>query len=454
MDDLFESFSEPNEQEDKDIFSVSRLNFEVRSLLELSLPSIWIEGEISNLAQPKSGHLYFTLKDEKSQVRCVMFRGQNLRLSFKPENGQQVLLRASLGVYEARGDFQLNVQQMQEYGDGLLRRQFEELKNTLQQQGWFADEHKKPLPELPSTIGVISSASGAAIHDILSTLRLRFPAISVIIYPVVVQGRQAAKEIASAIKMANHRAECEVLIVGRGGGSLEDLAAFNERLVAQAIYESNIVVVSAVGHESDISIADLVADYRAATPTAAAQILSPEQAIYRSQINKFERQLKVQVNNMLRLKQALLGTLSGKLPKPANMLSQFAQRTDELEQRLNTSISYLSSRLQSKLTNLSIRLKLNHPATQLAQNQQAIANLKLRLSRVVKQSHIQHRLRLQSAARNLNALSPLAVLGRGYSIVQDQAGKIIKSSQLVKPGDTIDVRLAEGKLQAYVKKAS
>jgi len=448
MPDLLDN----GEANPKDIFSVSRLNFEARALLELSFPRIWIEGEISNLAKPKSGHLYFSLKDAKSQVRCTMFRSQNLKLGFAPKNGQQVLINATVGLYEVRGEFQLNVLKMQEYGAGLLQHKFDELKSKLQKQGWFADELKKPLPAIPETIGVISSGFGAAIHDILTTLRLRFPSIPVIIYPTAVQGMESAQEITSAIKIANQRAECDVLIVGRGGGSLEDLWAFNELQVATAIYESELPIVSAVGHESDITIADLVADKRAATPTAAAQLLSPDQTIYFSSIKKLNRQLLLQTKQLLQLKNTKLEHLKGKLRSPLLVLSQFAQRTDELEARLNTNIKHRLKFLFTNLAGLGIRLKLNHPARQLEQNQKRLAFLHSRLHKNFKQTLKYIDLRLQALDKNLNAVNPLNVLARGYAIVKNQDGTIIKSGAAVRKNTKINVRLHDGELEAKVIK--
>ena len=262
---------------DREVYTVSQLNQAAKNLLEGSFPLIWISGEISNLSQPSSGHMYLTLKDEAAQVRCAMFRFRNSLLSFAPKNGMQVLARAKVSLYEGRGEFQLIIEHMEEAGDGLLRRKFDELKHRLAALGLFNHEHKKPLPALPQCIGVVTSATGAAIRDIISVLKRRMPAIPIMIYPAAVQGSEAAGQIVKAINLANQRQECDVLIVGRGSGSLEDLWPFNEEIVAHAIFNSEIPIISAVGHEIDYTIADFVADVRAATPSAAAELISPHQ---------------------------------------------------------------------------------------------------------------------------------------------------------------------------------
>ncbi|HET8701334.1 MAG TPA: exodeoxyribonuclease VII large subunit, partial [Nitrococcus sp.] len=255
----------------RDVYTVSRLNQEVRLLLEQALPLLWVEGEISNLSQPRSGHLYFTLKDEAAQVRCAMFRNRGLYLRFQPKESLHVLVRARISLYAPRGDFQLIVEHMESAGDGALRRAFEALKSRLAKEGLFAAEHKRPLPALPRRLGIITSPSGAALHDVLTVLRRRFPAIRVLVYPVTVQGAQAPREIAAMIRLAAHRREVDALLLTRGGGSLEDLWAFNDEAVARAVYDCTLPIVSAVGHEIDTTIADLVADQRAPTPSAAAE---------------------------------------------------------------------------------------------------------------------------------------------------------------------------------------
>jgi len=262
---------------DRDVYTVSRLNQTARQLLEQGLPRIWLEGELSNLSRPSSGHLYFTLKDSRAQIRGAMFRNRNQLLRFRPQEGMQMLVRCRISLYEPRGDYQLIAESMEEAGDGALQRAFEELKRKLDLEGLLRAEHKQPLPLLPRRIGVVTSPSGAAIRDVLSVLKRRFPAIPVMVYPVPVQGKEAGREIAAMLHRAGERRECDVLILTRGGGSLEDLWAFNEEVVARAIHDCPVPVISAVGHEVDFTIADFVADQRAPTPSAAAELASPDQ---------------------------------------------------------------------------------------------------------------------------------------------------------------------------------
>lgn len=282
-----------------EIFTVSELNRTARELLEDNFSLIWIEGEISNLACPSSGHIYFSLKDARAQVRCAMFRGRNQRLDFKPQDGQQLLARGRVSLYEGRGEFQIIIEYMEEAGDGKLRREFELLKQRLDKEGLFAESHKKTIPELPQSIGVVTSATGAAIRDIVSVLKRRFPSIPIVIYPTQVQGEMAAGQIVQAIHTANKRAECDVLIVARGGGSLEDLWPFNEEPVARAIYASHIPIVSGVGHEVDFTIADFVADRRVATPSAAAEIVSPNRQDWRTRISHLQQRISEQITKLI-----------------------------------------------------------------------------------------------------------------------------------------------------------
>ena len=284
---------------ERDIFSVSRLVRETRSVLESSFPLLWIEGEISNFSRPASGHMYFSLKDEAAQVRCAMFRGKNIHLRFKPENGMHVLVRVRPTLYETRGDFQLLIEHMEEAGLGALQRAFEELKTRLGKEGLFDTRSKQSIPVLPKQIGVITSPTGAAIRDILSVLKRRFPAIPVLIYPTAVQGENAATEIASMIKLADQRKECDVLVLARGGGSIEDLWAFNEEVVARAIHACETPLIAAIGHEVDFTIADFVADQRAPTPSAAAELITPDQHDFRQRLNKQFDRLNQQLNHQI-----------------------------------------------------------------------------------------------------------------------------------------------------------
>jgi exodeoxyribonuclease VII large subunit len=393
---------------ERDVWTVSRLNREVRLLVETGLPALWIEGEVSNLARPASGHLYFSLKDEGAQVRCALWRSSALKLSFAPRNGMQLLVRGRVSVYEPRGEYQLIVEYAEEAGEGALRRRFEALKARLREEGLFDEAAKRPLPSLPRRIGVITSPSGAAIRDILHILRRRFPAVPVVIYPVPVQGEGAAAKIAAALALASERAECDVLILARGGGSLEDLWSFNEEIVARAIRASAIPVISGVGHEVDFTIADFAADRRAPTPSGAAEIAVPDAAEWLTRLNKDAGRLRNAIARRLGLKAERLAWQVRRLAvaHPGNRLRQHGQRLDELELRLGRGIGALLER---------------------------------------------SRARADAAARMLHTVSPLATLDRGYAIVTRAAdGQILRSAGQVGPGDGIDVRLAEGGLSARV----
>ncbi len=392
---------------EREIYSVSQLNREVSTLLNKNFPLLWIDGEISNLSQPSSGHMYFTLKDDKAQVRCAMFRGRNRSLSFKPQNGSQVLAFAKLGLYETRGDFQIIVELLEESGDGALRRRFEELKQRLHAEGLFAEEHKRPIPTWPKTIGAVTSATGAAIRDILSVTQRRFPGIPIIIYPASVQGAQAAGEIAKAIQTANQRNECDVLLVTRGGGSLEDLWPFNEEIVARAIHASEIPIVSAVGHEIDTTISDYVADKRAATPSAAAELVCPNQDVYIKQIQQLQQRAMKAIQAVLRHYQQQLQWLQRSIRHPRQQLQQQAQQIDYLERQLMQTMQYKLERHQQRLQQLNVKLQ---------------------------------------------ALSPHATLSRGYAIVADSAtGKLIKDIAQVTVDKQITTTLHDGKFKSTVQ---
>jgi exodeoxyribonuclease VII large subunit len=394
--------------ENAEVLSVSALNREVRQLIEEGLGRVWVEGEISNLARPSSGHIYFSLKDEKAQVRCAMFRQANRRLGFAPSDGLQVLVRAQAGLYEARGDYQLIVEHMEEAGEGALRRRFEQLKAKLAEEGLFDAERKRELPEIPERIGVITSPTGAALRDVLISLRRRFPAAEVLIYPTSVQGEKAAPEIVAALERAAKRAECDLLILTRGGGSLEDLWPFNEEIVARAVAVVEIPIIVGVGHETDFTIAEFVADLRAPTPSQAAELAVPEQRDY------LER---------------LLGV--------AEMLSRALRRLLRDEQR--------------RLDALEHRLARAHPGMTLRVQRQRVQEIEGRLRRALKEAVTSTTARLKLIERSLDALSPLATLERGYAIVTRQSdGELVTRSRAVEKGSEIDIRLAEGGLTATV----
>ncbi|MBD3671268.1 MAG: exodeoxyribonuclease VII large subunit [Gammaproteobacteria bacterium] len=438
-------------QSQRSVLSVSELNRETKRLLESSFPLVWVEGELSNITHARSGHLYFTLKDRDAAVQAAMFRNRNIHLDFTPEEGMQVLVRAKVSLYEPRGNFQLIAEHMEEAGAGALQRAYEALKKKLAEQGLFEAAHKQALPRTPQRIGVVTSPTGAAIRDILTVLKRRFPAIEVVLYPVQVQGETAAAQIARAIGLANRRAECDVLIVGRGGGSLEDLWAFNEEIVARAIYESNLPVVSAVGHEIDFTIADFVADLRAPTPSAAAETLSPDGAELLRKLTTLQGRLGAAMTGTLRRHEDRLHHLGKRLRHPGQRLQELAQRIDELESRLHRNQELSLQRANTRLEHLSHRLRQNSPALHIGRQQERVIQLHARLHKAMHYGSESRNRRLQSLVRALDAVSPLAVLARGFAIIRDgEDGKIIKDSSTVSAGDTIEAKLHKGRLQCTV----
>jgi exodeoxyribonuclease VII large subunit len=438
---------------ERDVYSVSRLNQEARLLLEQGFPRIWLEGELSNVSRPSSGHLYFTLKDARAQIRAAMFRSRNQAIRFRPEEGLQVLVRGRISLYEPRGDYQLIVDQMEEAGDGALRRAFEELKRKLDAEGLFDAACKQPLPALPSRIGIITSPSGAAVRDVISVLRRRFPAIPVLIYPVPVQGKEAGGEIANAIRLASRRADCEVLILTRGGGSLEDLWPFNEEGVARAIHDCRVPLVSAVGHEIDFTIADFVADRRAATPSAAAELVTPDQLEWLARLTQLSARLENRLRQMLSDDQRRLAWLEQRLQQlhPGQYLRQQAQRLDELEQRARLLIEIKFNKLQHNLKELNAKLQHHSPAQLMGRLQLQQDLLAQRLGTAVQGLLAEKRRRLELACRSLDTISPLATLQRGYAIVSRlPERRILRQATSVKAGDRVEARLAEGTLVCTV----
>ena len=403
--------------------SVSQLNRQARTLLESHFDFVWVEGEISNFAAPGSGHWYFSLKDGSAQVRCAMFRTRNQRVKFKPENGDAIRLRCRVSLYEGRGEFQLIVEHLEHAGAGALQAAFERLKERLLAEGLFNPEHKKPLPQSVSQLGVITSPTGAAIHDILTVLRRRCPAIAVSVLPVAVQGDGAAAEIVAAIESANrwHREgkiHLDALIVGRGGGSLEDLWAFNEEIVARAIAASELPIVSAVGHEVDFSIADMVADHRAATPSAAAELLSPDQREWQQRLTQIEANLVRLIKRKLSDAATELEHLRKRLKHPGAQLREQAQRLDDLEQRLIQAQKNLLQRRRGELALLESRLQARSPLPRVQQLQRDTALLQQRLEAAMQHKLQQAGDRLAHLAQMLDSLSPLGTLQRGYAITR------------------------------------
>lgn len=435
--------------------TVSQLNRQARMLLESHFDFVWVEGELSNFTVPSSGHWYFSLKDAGAQVRCAMFRNRNQRLRHTPANGDHIRLRCRVSLYEGRGEFQLIVEHMEPAGAGALQAAFEKLKARLLAEGLFATERKKPLPASIAHIGVITSPTGAAIHDILTVLRRRCPGIAVSLLPVAVQGEGAAAQIAAAIARANRwqregLVQFDALLVGRGGGSLEDLWAFNEEIVARAIAASELPIVSAVGHEVDFTIADMVADQRAATPSAAAEMLSPDQREWLQRLLAIETTLVRLVRHRLHQASVQLGHLQRRLKHPGAQLREQSQRLDELEQRLVLAQKNLLQHRRSELVLLQSRLWAHSPLPRIRQLQLDMGRMRQRLAAAV---HLQLRRgtdRLRHLAQVLDSLSPLATLQRGYAIITDTRGEVVSDSEAVVVGDEVSARLARGKLQLTV----
>ena len=479
------------------IFTVTQLNYSVRHLLEVELGQVWLTGEISNFSQPVSGHWYLTLKDENAQVRCAMFKMKNLRVNFRPQNGMQVLLRASVSLYEPRGDYQLIIESMQMAGDGLLQQQFDGLKMKLAAQGLFAQEHKKPIPKFVKRVGIITSPSGAALQDILHILNRRDPSLQIVIYPTLVQGKEATQDIIDTIRLANQRKECDVLIVGRGGGSLEDLWCFNEEMVAYAIYQSELPIISAVGHETDVTIADFVADLRTPTPSAAAELVSRDQQEIVRQLQHHLNMVNLAFDRLWAEKLSRFQHLNLRLnaQSPAKQLEllhfKLTQIFDRLQGRLEQSLKLK----EQKIAQLFLRVQAKHPSRQLEMQKLHLTQQETRLCKQIEQlfnakrqkfyfakqrldnSTLPHNISLQNQnlqqlshrltyliekqftkqqqgfhalCTKLDGLSPLKILGRGYSITQNDQQHVITNTKQITKGDRITTQLVNGQILSEV----
>ncbi|MBJ4954876.1 exodeoxyribonuclease VII large subunit [Salmonella enterica subsp. enterica serovar Goldcoast] len=434
------------------IFTVSRLNQTVRLLLEQEMGHVWISGEISNFTQPSSGHWYFTLKDDTAQVRCAMFRNSNRRVTFRPQHGQQVLVRANITLYEPRGDYQIIVESMQPAGEGLLQQKYEQLKAKLQAEGLFDQQYKQPLPSPAHCVGVITSKTGAALHDILHVLKRRDPSLPVIIYPTAVQGDDAPAQIVRAIELANARQECDVLIVGRGGGSLEDLWSFNDERVARAIFNSAIPVVSAVGHETDVTIADFVGDLRAPTSSAAAEIVSRNQQELLRQIQSVQQRLGMAMDYYLANRTRRFTQIHHRLQQQHPQLRLARQQTslERLRQRMNLALDNQLKRVASRQLRITQRLNQQNPQPRIYRAQTRIQQLEHRLAQNIRTRLSDQRERFGNTVTHLEAVSPLATLARGYSVTTASSGQVLKQARQVKAGDVMKTRLEDGWVESEV----
>jgi exodeoxyribonuclease VII large subunit len=464
-------------QSNREILSVADLNRAARQLLEGQFATVFVEGEISNFARPSSGHWYFTLKDSSAQLRCAMFRNRNQSVRFAPANGQQVIVRGKISLYEGRGEYQMIAEFLEEAGDGALRRAFDKLKSQLETEGLFAEYTKQVIPAMPRHIAIITSPTGAAIRDVLQVLKRRFPAINVSVLPVAVQGDEAPAQIVKALSLANQYTAdpFDLILLTRGGGSLEDLWAFNTEPVARAIFASQLPVVCAVGHETDVSIADFVADLRAPTPSAAAELISPDGAEWQQTFSRYQRLLQQLVTNEVSDQRRHLLHLGNRMRHPRQRLQDFHQRLDDLELRLRGGFRHylgrfrvpdLQARLERAIARQTERTKarltlaaasIEAPGKRITNQQQHVQDLAQRLGREMRQQLEQRGLTLAHNADKLNTVSPLATLQRGYAIVTRGTGQpqarsldIVQDASLLVPGEQVTARLHHGQFQATV----
>jgi exodeoxyribonuclease VII large subunit len=441
-------------KQDDQVLSVGQLNRLAKQLLEDHFPAVHVQGEISNLSQPASGHWYFTLKDQQAQVRCAMFRNRNLFVRSKPRDGMQVVVKARLSLYEGRGDYQLLVESLEDGGTGALRQAFERLFQKLLAEGLFAEGRKKPLPSWPRHVAIITSPTGAAVRDVISVFRRRFPGTLLTVIPVSVQGQTAAGEMVQALALVNRREgvlqDVDTILLARGGGSLEDLWSFNDEALARAIAASVLPTVSAVGHEVDFTIADFIADVRAATPSAAAELLSPQrQALLLRLFDLRERQ-RLFIQQRLRGAQTQLAALGRRLRHPGRRLQEHAQRLDQLEARLGRALRRRLIEQKQRAAALHKRLALQSPQYRLPLQRQDLLALQRRAAQALRALLSLQRQRLATQSQALQAISPLATLARGYSLTTDASGHVLTSVDGIRPGATIETRLATGSLRSTV----
>ena len=435
----------------RNVYTVSRLNLGARDILEDAFATVWVEGEISNLARPRSGHVYFTLKDERCQVRCAMFRMHNRSLSFSPEDGMQVLAHARVSLYAERGEFQLIVQYMEEAGAGALRRAFDALKNRLGAEGLFDEAHKRSLPTLPRRIGIVTSPTGAAVRDVLSVLGRRFPAVPVMLYPVPVQGTGAGEAIARMLDTACQRGECDVLILARGGGSLEDLWAFNEEVVARAIHRASIPIVTGVGHEVDFTIADLASDLRAPTPSVAAESVVPDAAEWAARYHEIETRLSSMMRRAVTARRSDVRMLARRLVHPRRRLFDHSQRLDAITMRLSRAANAGVRGQRARIATLAAKLERHSPERITRLYRTRCEALERRLRLAVRGALTRLRSRTSELERALGAFGPQATLERGYSILLRAGGSgVVRSAGDVRAGERLHARLAHGALDLDV----
>ncbi len=436
----------------KTILTVSRLTALLRGVLEENFEQLWLQGEVSNLSYPSSGHCYFTLKDPGAQIRCVMFKSAVKNLKFRLTDGMKLIARGRISVYDQRGEYQLICEYVEPNGIGALQTAFVQLKEKLALEGLFAEAHKIPLPRFPRTIGVITSPTGAAIHDILHVLKRRFASLNVLLYPVRVQGEGSAVEIARAIDEMNRLAEVDVLIVGRGGGSLEDLWAFNEEVVARAVYRSKIPVISAVGHETDWTICDFVADLRAPTPSAAAELVIASSDELRTQVETLSGRARRSIQALLTAHTGRLGSLRRSLHDPRSMLGHLVQRTDDLTGRLELGLTVAVSRRRDRFERLQDALQHNDPQHRVDVFRQSIALLTMRSEGLLVQRLDAHKQAFYDKAVRLEVLSPLKTLARGYAVAtRESVQSVVTDAASLTIGEQLRVKFHFGAARCRVE---
>jgi len=444
--------SNPSMNHSTTVYQVSELADEMRRLMETSYPEVWIEGELSSLSTPASGHIYFSLKDERSQLRCAMFKGRASTSRYRPKVGDLVRVRCKISVYTARGDLQCIVQHMEEAGEGILQRRFEELKQALDKQGLFAQQSKKPIPSFAKHIGIVTSPTGAAVRDIVSTLKRRCPGIPITIYPAIVQGDGAAKSIVQAMNDAIEHRQCDLLILSRGGGSLEDLWCFNDERLANEIFACPIPIVSGVGHEVDVTICDLVADLRAPTPTAAAEIVSPDADQLVANLHRLQSRLPRSIKRFLQRNAQTVDLTGRQLAHPKQQLDARTNKLNQVSQRLHFNTISRLARQQDTLRHCRQRLQAQLPSKRIQKITADTVSLGRRMQRA--QSQTQNRItqKFEALGGKLNAVSPLATLDRGFAIARDKQQLIIRSTGGISENDPVTIQLSEGSLDCKVEK--
>ncbi|KAF1717550.1 exodeoxyribonuclease VII large subunit [Pseudoxanthomonas yeongjuensis] len=437
----------------RDVLTPTQLNTLARDLLESAFPLVWVEAELGNVTRPASGHLYFTLKDARAQVKCAMFKPKSQWLKFVPREGLRVLGRGRLTLYEARGDYQLVLDHLEEAGEGALRRAFEELKARLQAEGLFDEARKRPLPLYPRRLAIITSPSGAAVRDVLSVLARRFPLLEVEILPTQVQGATAAAQITSLVQRAGASGRYDIVLVTRGGGSLEDLWAFNDERLARAIAASPVPIVSAVGHEADFSLSDFAADLRAPTPSAAAELLVPDRNALDARLQGLQRRLSALQLQSLRqsMQRADRAVLRLQAMRPQARLQLLQRRQQEARRRLESAWREQLERRRSSLRHAAAVLRATQPQRRLAMLRERLQSLGLRPQAAIARELQRDTLKLRALARSLEAVSPLATVARGYSIIVDAEGRLVRSVSQAQPGDPVSARLSDGELKLRVE---